>query len=62
MHPSAYGFLSMVPISMLPNVALNQSVFGCSSTLPPTVSQINDIAVCSNTMNPAQLSSATAKE
>ena len=62
MHPSAYGFLPMVPISMPPNVALNQSVFGCSSTLPPTVSQINDIAVCSNTMNPAQLSSATAKE
>lgn len=54
MHQSAYGFMPMVPISMPPNVALNQSVFGCSSTLPPTESQINDIAVCSNTMNPAQ--------
>ena len=54
MHQSAYGFMPMMLISMPPNEALNQSVFGCSSALPPTVSQINDTAVCSNTMNPAQ--------
>ena len=53
-HQSAYGFTPMLPISMPPNVTMNQPIFGYSSTLPPTVSQMNDIPVCSNTVNTAQ--------
>ena len=53
-HQSAYApFTSMVPIPVPPNVAMNQPVFGYSSTLPPAVSQMNGILVCSNTVNPA---------
>ena len=53
-HQSAYGFTPMLPISMPPNVTMNQPIFGYSSTLPPKVSQMNDISVCRNTVNPAQ--------
>ena len=53
-HQSVYApFTPMVPIPVPPNIAKNQPVFGYSSTLPPAVSQMNGIPVCSYTVNPA---------
>ena len=53
-HPSAYApFTPMVPIPVPLNVAMNQPVFGYCSTVPPAVSQMNGIPVCSNAVNPA---------